>query len=180
MRVHSFPPMIREGAKVLVLGSMPGAASLAANQYYGNPRNHMWRVLYGLFGLEPDEAYEDRLAFAASHGIAMWDVIASCEREGSLDANIRDEVPNDLPGLLADYPGVRGLVFNGAKSHDTFMKYFKDHPGLGGSGQAEAAFDESHPHEDDADDRGPHRGLARVDAVLALNVCRLQFSQGRI
>ncbi|NBD27044.1 DNA-deoxyinosine glycosylase [Paenibacillus glycinis] len=130
MRVHSFPPMIREGAKVLVLGSMPGAASLAANQYYGNPRNHMWRVLYGLFGREPDEAYEDRLAFASSHGIAMWDVIASCEREGSLDANIRDEVPNDLPGLLADYPGVHGLIFNGAKSHDTFMKYFKDHPGL--------------------------------------------------
>lgn len=132
MRVKSFPPMIREGATVLVLGSMPGEASIAANQYYGNPRNHMWRVLYGLFGLEPDESYEDRLAFAAAHGIAMWDVIASCERVGSLDANIRAEVPNDLPGLLADHPSVRALIFNGAKSHDTFMKYFKNHPAAAG------------------------------------------------
>ncbi|QHT58869.1 DNA-deoxyinosine glycosylase [Paenibacillus lycopersici] len=130
MRVHSFPPMVREGAAVLVLGSMPGRASIAANQYYGNPRNHMWGVLYGLFGLEPDEAYEDRLAFAASHGIAMWDVIESCEREGSLDANIRAEVPNDLPGLIAEFPGIRCLIFNGTKSHDTFMKYFKTHPAL--------------------------------------------------
>ncbi|MFC4811973.1 DNA-deoxyinosine glycosylase [Paenibacillus sp. GCM10023250] len=128
MRVHSFPPMIRDGATALVLGSMPGEASLAANQYYGNPRNHLWRVLYGLYGLEPDEPYAERLAFAASRGIAMWDVIASCERAGSLDANIRDEVPNDLPGLIAEHPGIRCLAFNGAKSHDTFMKYFKDHP----------------------------------------------------
>lgn len=128
MRVHSFPPLVASGAAVLVLGSMPGEASIAANQYYGNPRNHMWRVLYGLFDQEPDERYEDRLAFAAAHGIAMWDVIASCEREGSLDANIREELPNDLPGLLADHPGIRCLAFNGTKSHDTFMKFFRHHP----------------------------------------------------
>ncbi|SEO84562.1 DNA-deoxyinosine glycosylase [Paenibacillus sp. OV219] len=128
MRVHSFPPIMNDGATVLILGSMPGEASIAMNEYYGNPRNHMWRVLYGLFGREPDEGYEDRLAFAASHGIAMWDVIASCEREGSLDANIRAEVPNDLPGLAKMHPSLRCLAFNGTKSHDTFKKYFRDDP----------------------------------------------------
>ncbi|REE57409.1 G/U mismatch-specific uracil-DNA glycosylase [Paenibacillus taihuensis] len=125
-RVHSFPPMVSGSPTILILGSMPGEASIAMNQYYGNPRNHMWRVLYGLFEREPDEAYEDRLSFAASHGIAMWDVIASCEREGSLDANIRAEVPNDLPGLVKEHPTIRCLVFNGTKSNDTFKKYFRD------------------------------------------------------
>ncbi|WP_308637270.1 DNA-deoxyinosine glycosylase [Paenibacillus silvisoli] len=124
MRVHSFPPEIGAGARVLVLGSMPGAESLAKQQYYANARNHLWRVVYGLFGLTPDEEYEDRLAFAKARGIALWDTIASCQREGSLDANIREELPNDIPGLLAEYPSVRCIACNGTKSYDTFRKNF--------------------------------------------------------
>ncbi|MBP3965958.1 DNA-deoxyinosine glycosylase [Paenibacillus lignilyticus] len=132
MRVHSFPPEIGDRARVLVLGSMPGTASLAKHQYYAHPRNHLWPVVYGLFGLTPDADYEERLAFAKARGIALWDVIESCQREGSLDVNIREERPNDIPGLLAEYPEISCIVCNGAKSHDTFLKYFKSLPELGG------------------------------------------------
>lgn len=128
MKVHSFPPVIDERSTVLVLGSMPGTASLEKHQYYGHPRNHFWPVVYGLFGREPDPDYASRLDFAREHGIALWDVIAACLREGSLDSNIRDAVPNDLPGLLENYPGIRALAFNGSKSYATYMKHFAEHP----------------------------------------------------
>nr|WP_237179324.1 DNA-deoxyinosine glycosylase [Paenibacillus sp. MMS18-CY102] len=125
LTVYSFPPIINEQSRVLVLGSMPGVPSLTVNEYYGNPRNYMWRVLYGLHGLNTvDEAYEQRIAFALSHHIAMWDVLKSCTREGSLDAAIRDEVVNDVPALLEQYPNLRCIAFNGSKSHDTFMRHF--------------------------------------------------------
>jgi len=115
---------------MLVLGSMPGAASLQAHRYYWNPRNYMWRILYALFGdgREPDEAYEDRLEFALRNGVALWDTIASCERKGSLDSEIRQAVPNDIPGLLADYPDVGAIVCNGSKSLAELTKHFGDHP----------------------------------------------------
>jgi hypoxanthine-DNA glycosylase len=106
---------------------MPGVASLNASQYYGNARNYLWRILYALFGEDrqvPDEEYESKLAFALSHGIALWDVIASCEREGSLDSDIRLVEPNDLPGLLRRYPGVKTLVCNGTNSYAELIKNF--------------------------------------------------------
>lgn len=129
MRVHSFPPVVDERSRVLVLGSMPGVKSLQAHQYYGNERNYMWRILYGLFAeREPDAAYEDRLAFALRHGIALWDTIAACDRPGSLDSDIKDAVPNDIPGLLESYPNIQTLACNGAKSHGELTKNFGDHP----------------------------------------------------
>ncbi|MBB3114659.1 TDG/mug DNA glycosylase family protein [Paenibacillus phyllosphaerae] len=134
MHVMSFEPFINEEARVLVMGSMPGAESLMKQQYYGNMRNHFWGVMYGLFapGTKPAEAYEDRLAFAARHRIAMWDVIANCDREGSLDANIKDAHPNDIPGLIARYPNIKCLAFNGGKAYDTFKKHYGKHPELSG------------------------------------------------
>jgi len=122
--VHSFEPIIDERCRVLVLGSMPGVPSLMRSEYYGNPRNYFWGVLYGLFDQAIDEEYEKRLAFALSHRVALWDVLKSCKREGSLDANIRDEVVNDIPGLLTRYPNIRCLALNGTKAHDTFMRHF--------------------------------------------------------
>ncbi|MBW5445007.1 DNA-deoxyinosine glycosylase [Cohnella sp. CFH 77786] len=124
MIVFSFPPVIDERSKLLILGSMPGVASLRAHQYYGHPRNHFWPILYALFaGREPDPDYERRLAFALDHGIALWDSIAACEREGSLDAGIKDVVPNDIPGLLRRYPQVRAVVCNGNKSYAELTKH---------------------------------------------------------
>jgi len=128
--VQSFPPIIDAGSRILILGSMPGAASLKAHRYYWNPRNYMWRILYAVFGdgREPDEAYDDRIAFARESGVALWDVIESCERKGSLDSEIKQAVPNDIPGLLEAHPGVKALVCNGSKSYAELTKHFGDHP----------------------------------------------------
>ncbi|MFB9330683.1 DNA-deoxyinosine glycosylase [Paenibacillus aurantiacus] len=130
MRKQSFPPVIDERARVLIMGSLPGDASLQIQEYYGNPRNYFWTVVYALFsdGAAPEADYPRRLAFAAQNHLALWDVIAAGEREGSLDANIKAELPNAIPELLAAYPGIRCLAFNGSKAHDTFMKHFRHHP----------------------------------------------------
>lgn len=132
-RVESFPPVVDERSGVLILGSMPGVASLEAHQYYGNPRNYLWRLLYSMLadGV-PDERYEDRLSFALRNGIAMWDVYASCVRKGSLDSDIRDAVPNDIPGLLRRYPNIQVIACNGGKSHAELLKRFGDEPELAG------------------------------------------------
>lgn len=99
-------------------------------EYYGNPRNYFWTVVYALFqdGAEPEPDYRRRLAFAARNRLALWDVIAAGERQGSLDANIREAAPNPIPELLDAYPGIRCLAFNGSKAHDTFMKHYRHHP----------------------------------------------------
>ncbi|MBB6636100.1 DNA-deoxyinosine glycosylase [Cohnella thailandensis] len=132
--VHSFPPFADEQSRLLILGSMPGVRSLELSQYYGNPRNFFWRILYELLGEGADRAaeasYEERLAFARRHGIAMWDVIEACERPGSLDSDIRNAVPNEVPGLLRRYPGIRVIACNGTKSHSELLKQYGDAPEL--------------------------------------------------
>ncbi|MFF2484220.1 DNA-deoxyinosine glycosylase [Paenibacillus sp. NPDC058071] len=130
-RIHSFPPVIDRRARVLVLGTAPSVKSLEHGQFYGHPRNYFWGVVYGLFGAgDPDSDYKRRLAFLQEHRLAVFDVIESCVREGSLDVNIREEEPNDLPKLLEQYPGLRCFAFNGSKAYDTYRKFFRDHPAL--------------------------------------------------
>jgi hypoxanthine-DNA glycosylase len=88
MRIYSFPPVIDERAQVLILGTAPSVKSLEHKQFYGHPQNFMWRIIYQLFNESgPDPVYENRLAFLKEHRLALWDVIESCEREGSLDVN---------------------------------------------------------------------------------------------
>ena len=125
-RLVSFPPVLPERPKVLILGSMPGKMSLEKQEYYGNPRNHFWPVLFELLDEEPTDVYEERLDMAKKHGIALWDSIGACYRKGSLDANIVDEEPNDIFGLLENYPAIRLIVCNGTKSHQTFLKNFPE------------------------------------------------------
>lgn len=127
-RIHSFPPVIDEKSRVLILGTAPSVKSLEQGQFYGNPQNYMWRIVYRLFASsDPDPSYEARLSFLKEHRLALWDVIESCEREGSLDVNIRDVIPQNLPKLIADYPGLRCFAFNGSKSFDTFRKFYGGH-----------------------------------------------------
>ncbi len=121
-KIESFKPVINEESKVLILGSMPGIMSLDKVEYYGNPRNHFWRIIFDLFNEPLQEEYEKKISFILNHGIALWDVIENCERRGSLDVNIKNEQPNDLPGLLRIYPGIQAVVFNGGKAHDIYRK----------------------------------------------------------
>jgi hypoxanthine-DNA glycosylase len=129
MNVYSFPPVINSDTRLLLLGSMPGVVSLHATQYYGHPRNHFWPILYKLLeDRAPDEDYESRLSFALKHGIGLWDSIAACLREGSLDVDIKNAVPNDIPGLLANHPNVKAVGCNGGKSFSELNKHFGKDP----------------------------------------------------
>lgn len=125
VRVSSFPPIIGTNPKVLVLGTMPGVASLTRVEYYAHKQNHFWKIFYALFGDGAvAETFEARKRFVESLPIALWDVLASCDRPGSLDSNIRNAVENDIPGLLNDYPTIRSIVFNGQQAQNFFRKKF--------------------------------------------------------
>jgi hypoxanthine-DNA glycosylase len=114
------PPVIAAGTRLVVLGSFPGVASLAAGQYYGHPRNHFWPIAGSLLGL-PLAAmpYADRLAVLRDRGVGLWDVYAACRREGSLDSAIREPLPNDLARLQKLAPGLRAVAHNGGESART-------------------------------------------------------------
>jgi hypoxanthine-DNA glycosylase len=103
--------------RLLVLGSFPGQASLAAQQYYGHPRNQFWPLLAALWQ-QPltDWPYAQRVAWVQQQGLGLWDVYARCRRPGSLDADIRDAELNDLPGLVARLPQLRLIAHNGGES----------------------------------------------------------------
>ncbi|OZU87831.1 DNA-deoxyinosine glycosylase [Virgibacillus indicus] len=121
-KLISFPPVLPENPKVLILGSMPGGISLEKRQYYGNPRNHFWGILFEIFQEKPVEHYEEKIHFIKRHHLALWDTIGACYREGSLDANIVGAEPNDIEGLLRKYPTIQLIACNGTKSYQTFMK----------------------------------------------------------
>jgi TDG/mug DNA glycosylase family protein len=121
-RIYSFPPVIGDDPRVLILGSMPGPVSLQKGEYYGHPRNHFWNIIYGIFDREPHDKYERRLEFLSSHGIALWDSLASCLRNGSSDQEIREESYNDIVGLVSEHPGIRLIVCNGSKSERSFWR----------------------------------------------------------
>lgn len=114
MRKAGFPAVVDANTRVLILGSLPGEASLAVSQYYGNPRNAFWRLMEGVLGtsLVP-LAYEARLTTLSKHGVGLWDVIAEAERPGSLDAAIKDPAANDLLALIDTLPNLQAVAFNG-------------------------------------------------------------------
>jgi len=120
--IRSFAPVSAPDARLLILGSMPGAASLEAGQYYAHPRNAFWRIMGALFGAAPDLPYADRLELLKAHGVAVWDVLQSCEREGSLDVGIRAEVPNNFAAFFAAHPDIRRIGLNGGKAAASFRK----------------------------------------------------------
>lgn len=109
---------------VLIIGSMPGVISLHKQQYYGNIRNHFWRIIAAIYQQAIPEKYEDRLALLKVHHIGLWDTIKSCERQGSLDSAIKKEVPNDFQMFFSKYPKIQLVLFNGGKAEQVFNKYF--------------------------------------------------------
>ena len=115
--LEGLAPVIAPDTRLVILGSFPGAASLAAQQYYGHPRNNLWPLLSVLWDVDLVAlAYPQRLEALRRHRTGLWDVYRSCEREGSLDSAIRAPVPNDLAQLRRLAPGLQAVVHNGAES----------------------------------------------------------------
>lgn len=123
--VSSFPPIATPGARLLILGSMPGLASLRAQRYYAHAHNQFWPIMASLLGFDVLSPYEDRCARLAAAGIAVWDVLQSCERPGSLDADIdaASATPNDFARFLAAQPQIRHIFFNGGAAETLFRRH---------------------------------------------------------
>ena len=126
MECRSFVPIIREDARVLILGSMPSVVSLKKQQYYGHPQNHFWPIIYSLLELPLPASYEQRVQGVLNNRIAIWDVAANCEREGSNDSAIRNETANDFRSLLTRLPELQLICFNGTKARDLWKKHVGD------------------------------------------------------
>ena len=116
-RLHGLSPVLGPGARLLVLGSFPGVASLRAGQYYGHPRNHFWPILSALWQVDlVGLPYAQRLAEMQRRGLGLWDAYASCRRSGSLDSAIADAEWNDFATLRASAPALQAVAHNGGES----------------------------------------------------------------
>lgn len=122
--LEGLPPIADDCARILILGNMPSAMSLAGRQYYGNPRNSFWRIIADIYGFDPAADYEARTAALRARGVAVWDVLRLCRRRGSLDSAVeRDSmVANDFEAFLAAHPLVDRLFFNGAAAEKNFRR----------------------------------------------------------
>jgi hypoxanthine-DNA glycosylase len=116
-RLVGLAPVIARRTRLVVLGSFPGAASLAAQQYYAHPRNHFWPIVSALLGVDlVGRPYPERLAVLRERGLGLWDVYAACRRAGSLDSAIEAAEPNDLSSLRRRAPGLVAIAHNGGES----------------------------------------------------------------
>jgi hypoxanthine-DNA glycosylase len=122
--LEGFPPVVDDGARILILGSFPSVQSLATRQYYGNPRNAFWPITSALFGFDVRASYETRLAALQSHRVALWDVLHKCRRAGSSDAKIdpKSLVANDFDRLFATYRYIARVYFNGRTADTLFRR----------------------------------------------------------
>jgi TDG/mug DNA glycosylase family protein len=124
MHCRSFPPIARADARLLILGSMPGKVSLREHQYYAHPQNAFWTITAEILGFDPTTPYAERAVMLQSHRIALWDVLKSCRRESSLDADIDPStaVPNNFKKFFRDHPAIRRVCFNGAKAATLYAR----------------------------------------------------------
>jgi len=130
-RISSFSPIIDEESKILVLGSVPGVKSLEKQEYYAHPQNAFWRIIFELFNESFTNIYSEKLAILTKNKIALWDVIDTCERKGSLDSEIRNEEANDIETLLKNHPNISAIFCNGGKSFKNLQKILKDKSNIG-------------------------------------------------
>ena len=123
---RSFPCSADENARVLILGSMPGAESLRRQEYYAFKHNSFWRIMGEVYGFSPELPYPERLAELRRRGVALWDVLAACERPGSLDSDIRAARPNDIPGLVEKLPKLERILCNGGAARTYLRRFFPE------------------------------------------------------
>ena len=128
MIVHPIPPLYDENSRILILGSFPSVKSREQSFFYGHPQNRFWRVIAGVFGETVPVTTDEKRAMILGHNLALWDVIASCEIEGSADSTIRNVTPNDLSPIL-NAAAIERIYVNGRTAEKYYKKYTE--PGLG-------------------------------------------------
>ena len=122
MKSYSFSPISSNNSKILILGTMPGTKSLELNQYYGHNQNNFWKFLFTIFNEDFSNDYETKKALLLKNKIALWDVLQYCDRIGSLDSAIKNEIANDFETFLKQHPKINTILFNGQKAAAFFKK----------------------------------------------------------
>lgn len=126
--IKSFPPLIDNTSKILIIGTMPSVMSLEAEEYYAHPRNAFWKIIGSLYNNNANFSdFSEKRKSILSNRLALWDNLQFCERNGSLDSNIKNMIPNDFETLLKNHSNICRLVFNGQKSFQIFKRF---HPKL--------------------------------------------------
>lgn len=128
MKSISFAPISASNSTILILGTMPGTKSLELNQYYGHSQNNFWKFLFHIFDEAFSTDYETRKNLLLKNKIALWDVLEYCERIGSLDSAIKNEIANDFESFLIQHPNIKTILFNGQKAAAFFKKYITVNP----------------------------------------------------
>lgn len=128
MKKYSFPPISNADARILILGTMPSVQSLKVCQYYGNPRNAFWKILFTILKTPFSADYETKKKLLLENHVALWDVLEACSREGSLDSAIEQEIPNDFDSFFKSHPSITHIYFNGQKAAAYFKQFAKLDP----------------------------------------------------
>lgn len=122
LRIRGFEPIADPSARILILGSMPGLASLDAARYYAHPRNVFWTIVGDALRFPADAPWPVRFSALKDHHVALWDVLAACHRPGSLDSAITDAEANDFRTFFTEHPGIARVLFNGAAAATLFRR----------------------------------------------------------
>ncbi|KQS45968.1 DNA-deoxyinosine glycosylase [Flavobacterium sp. Leaf359] len=120
---QAFPPLVNQNSKILILGTMPGEKSLELQEYYGNKGNSFWKLLFTLFNRPLPKEYIEKKQLLEENNIALWDVLAYCERTGSLDSNIKNEKANDFESFYKQYPNIKHVFFSSKNASNFYDKY---------------------------------------------------------
>lgn len=120
--VHPFEPVADKNSRILILGSFPSVKSRETQFYYGHKQNRFWKVMAQILQCAVPQTVEEKRTMLLTHGIAVWDILKSCDIEGSSDASIRKPVPNDIAGLIVG-TNIKAVFFNGKKAYSVYQKY---------------------------------------------------------
>ncbi|WP_447637034.1 DNA-deoxyinosine glycosylase [Flavobacterium microcysteis] len=120
---QAFPPLVNQNSRILILGTMPGEKSLELQEYYGNKGNSFWKLLFTLFDQPLPKEYAEKKQLLEDNDIALWDVLAYCERTGSLDSNIKNEKANDFESFYKQYPNIKHVFFSSKNASNFYDKY---------------------------------------------------------
>lgn len=121
--IKAFKPVVFSNSKIILLGTMPSEKSIEKQEYYANPNNKFWSLLFDIFNSEPIKNYTARLKFIKQHHLALWDVLAFCERFGSLDSSIKNEEANNFDAFFMEYPNIECIIFTSKNAYNLYNKH---------------------------------------------------------